>query len=497
MADPADLNSLYQQWLEIPAERCPPNHYALLGVNDFEEDLATIEKAAKERGAYLHQIAAGPNRKTVQEMLGQVAVARRVLLNEASKSDYDQSLSQPATAPPLSDPTPIPEQTPVKNQPVAPTSGTPQNEASPTADANETEKATSRPATAKRKKKSDLKYHLASAAALLALVGLIAFLNSGQGGRQASQVQETTSASGAKREKPSPASKSTEESSNAAFQSASQPAPAAARKATPKAAKKARPEAARKRPTIEKTERPSGLVSAMPAGAATDFSNLTPKTNGGPNFFQPFGGVTKGSLRKRVSAKDWPTGLVKAAAFETNIQSHFDCEQGFEWLVAEEGHWNVAPKMKSSARLVSKDIQLQPGESVSITTSMAQRMNSELRLGIELGNVRVGIKPSKRGVNVFVKEIGGSEESITTLKSPKKPITLLVQRHPTNLNRVHWMARSGEQFLAGQNIEGQIGDQRALVAISVTGPKKPMKTKFWIRGWMVPGTDSDASEPAG
>ena len=66
MADPTDLNSLYQEWLEIPAERLPPNHYALLGLDDFESDKHVIEAAAKSRSAYLHQIAAGPQRKIVQ-----------------------------------------------------------------------------------------------------------------------------------------------------------------------------------------------------------------------------------------------------------------------------------------------------------------------------------------------------------------------------------------------------------------------------------------------
>jgi hypothetical protein len=62
MPDHSDLNALYHEWLEIPAERLPPNHYALLGLSDFESDTEAIEAAAKSRSVYLHQISAGPQR---------------------------------------------------------------------------------------------------------------------------------------------------------------------------------------------------------------------------------------------------------------------------------------------------------------------------------------------------------------------------------------------------------------------------------------------------
>ncbi len=89
-----DLNDLYQDWLEIPARRLPPNHYALLGIDDFESDEEVIEAAAKTRSAYLHQIASGPQRKIVQEMLGQVAIARRTLMSVEAREEYDQSLRE-------------------------------------------------------------------------------------------------------------------------------------------------------------------------------------------------------------------------------------------------------------------------------------------------------------------------------------------------------------------------------------------------------------------
>lgn len=88
----------YQKWLKIPAEELPPNHYALLGLPKFETELAKIDEASMRRSGYLHQMASGPNRPIVQKLLGEIATARRVLLNEATKRDYDASLrvaSQP------------------------------------------------------------------------------------------------------------------------------------------------------------------------------------------------------------------------------------------------------------------------------------------------------------------------------------------------------------------------------------------------------------------
>ena len=78
--------------LEIDPELRPPTHYQLLGIDDFETDLDVIAAAAKERGAYLHRIAAGAHRKAVQQLLGEVAVARRTLLNDQTKQAYDEQL---------------------------------------------------------------------------------------------------------------------------------------------------------------------------------------------------------------------------------------------------------------------------------------------------------------------------------------------------------------------------------------------------------------------
>ena len=92
MSDSTEMFDPYWEWLEIPPEDQPPNFYRLLGLDDFEDDLAAIDAAAKKTTAYLHPMAAGPNRESVQQLLSEVAKARRTLLGSDAKQAYDDSL---------------------------------------------------------------------------------------------------------------------------------------------------------------------------------------------------------------------------------------------------------------------------------------------------------------------------------------------------------------------------------------------------------------------
>ena len=47
----------YYEWLGIPAEEQPPNHYRLLGINVFESNPKVIESAVNQRMAYLQQLS--------------------------------------------------------------------------------------------------------------------------------------------------------------------------------------------------------------------------------------------------------------------------------------------------------------------------------------------------------------------------------------------------------------------------------------------------------
>lgn len=90
----ADEFDPYHVWLGIPPNQQPPTHYRLLGIEQFESNPDVIDAAASRQTAYLHQLASGPNRKASQQILNEVAAARRCLLNSDSKKSYDQQLQQ-------------------------------------------------------------------------------------------------------------------------------------------------------------------------------------------------------------------------------------------------------------------------------------------------------------------------------------------------------------------------------------------------------------------
>jgi hypothetical protein len=88
----------YYIWLGIPPKDQPPNHYRLLGLQDLEENTDVIDAAANRQTTYLHEMAAGPNRKESQQLLNEVAAARRCLLNPEKKNEYDEKLRADAAA---------------------------------------------------------------------------------------------------------------------------------------------------------------------------------------------------------------------------------------------------------------------------------------------------------------------------------------------------------------------------------------------------------------
>ena len=82
----------YYQWLRIPAEEQPVNHYRLLGTRVFEDDADVIRRAAERRMAELGEFQGGPYGPLSQKLLNEVATARVCLLNAEKKLFYDAEL---------------------------------------------------------------------------------------------------------------------------------------------------------------------------------------------------------------------------------------------------------------------------------------------------------------------------------------------------------------------------------------------------------------------
>jgi formylglycine-generating enzyme required for sulfatase activity/serine/threonine protein kinase len=84
----------YYQWLGIPPKDQPPNHYRLLGVEQFESNLDVIASAAERQTAHLRTFQLGKYSDLSQRLLNEVAKAKVCLLNPAKKAAYDEKLKQ-------------------------------------------------------------------------------------------------------------------------------------------------------------------------------------------------------------------------------------------------------------------------------------------------------------------------------------------------------------------------------------------------------------------
>ncbi|MDY0169207.1 MAG: protein kinase [Thermoguttaceae bacterium] len=93
----------YHQWLGIPPEDQPPNHYRLLAIPLFEPDPNVIENAADRQMAHLRVFQAGKHGKLSQQLLNEVAAARVALLNAEKKAAYDARLRAEMDGPPTAD----------------------------------------------------------------------------------------------------------------------------------------------------------------------------------------------------------------------------------------------------------------------------------------------------------------------------------------------------------------------------------------------------------
>ncbi|MDA1016684.1 MAG: hypothetical protein O3A00_19780, partial [Planctomycetota bacterium] len=99
--DPGEFDP-YHKWLGIPISEQPPNHYRLLGIELFEDDLDVIEAAGNRQSAFLRQLALGPHMQASQRLLNEMAKAQVCLLRPDRKAAYDEQLQatlQPAVAP--------------------------------------------------------------------------------------------------------------------------------------------------------------------------------------------------------------------------------------------------------------------------------------------------------------------------------------------------------------------------------------------------------------
>jgi hypothetical protein len=83
----------YHRWLAIPKDQRPPTHYQLLGLELGESDLEVIEQAAIRQSTHLRAYQTGPHAALCTRILGEIALAGRLLADPARRKAYDQQLA--------------------------------------------------------------------------------------------------------------------------------------------------------------------------------------------------------------------------------------------------------------------------------------------------------------------------------------------------------------------------------------------------------------------
>ena len=82
----------YYTWLGIPPEEQPPDYFRLLGVKRFEPNADAIANAADQRMAHLRTFQNGKRASFCQQLLNEVAAARKCLLDRERKAEYESRL---------------------------------------------------------------------------------------------------------------------------------------------------------------------------------------------------------------------------------------------------------------------------------------------------------------------------------------------------------------------------------------------------------------------
>ncbi len=85
---------VYKEWLGIPEGPRPPDHYALLRLVQFEDDVDKIRKNYKKLNAHVRKYATGQYATESQDLLNELARAMLCLTDAERKQEYDRELGR-------------------------------------------------------------------------------------------------------------------------------------------------------------------------------------------------------------------------------------------------------------------------------------------------------------------------------------------------------------------------------------------------------------------
>ncbi|MEO8498857.1 MAG: hypothetical protein ABI614_27665, partial [Planctomycetota bacterium] len=84
----------YHRWLGIRPEEQPADHYRLLGISRFDDDIEVIRDAAERQMGHVRRYAMGTHANDAHRILNELGHAKGCLTNRAAKTAYDASLIQ-------------------------------------------------------------------------------------------------------------------------------------------------------------------------------------------------------------------------------------------------------------------------------------------------------------------------------------------------------------------------------------------------------------------
>jgi len=459
MPDSPETFDPYWEWLEIPPEDQPPSYYRLLGIDEFEQDLAAIDAAAKQRTAYLHPMGAGPSRESVQRLLSEVAKARRTLLAADAKSAYDESLRVPpvrSTPPPLLQSPPL--ETAVSD------AVTLQNETLAT-DADDEAAEKPSPETIRRRKKSllnDWRVHVVSALILLAgAVGFVLYKNTrpSKVASVAAPLSKPRTSASARRVAPSEVS-AIGARSDSSSSSASMERSKTQRDKNSKAQSRILGSNSRPKTPLRgqsglgrmlaesgfSMDQVEGPKDAMPPGGKT-----TETGNAGGGGTSSAKASKGGSLPTTAEIElpdDWLNGLNPPNDFEKPLIETFDVSKLRGVLKPEDGKLVMQPVDPKSAagKLTLKNPKLGLGETVVLKTNLSLKSPMDNRLGLAVGQVRISLCPKEEVVEV---RINGKRAAKFSPVSGEE-IVLAVTRDGKDAKKFHWITQSGAETRSGR-----------------------------------------------
>jgi hypothetical protein len=91
----ADID-VYKEWLGIPEGVRPPDHYTLLRLVQFEDDIEKVRANYRRLNAHVRKYATGQYLLRSQELLNELAKAMLCLTDPDGKAEYDRNMGREA-----------------------------------------------------------------------------------------------------------------------------------------------------------------------------------------------------------------------------------------------------------------------------------------------------------------------------------------------------------------------------------------------------------------